>query len=377
MYITKLVIENFRNFKSETIEFNSLLNAVTGDNAQGKTSLIEAIYLSSLGKSFKTSKDIELIKIGNTYFKINIYFYKDNRNQEIELILLQNKAKQIKLNGVPLNKYSELMGVLNVVLFSPEDLKMVKGGPSERRKFIDREMSHLDKRYMDDLINYHKVLDQRNKLLKNSKENKSLLDTLQIWDEQLATYGANIIVKRLLYIKKLSKHVNKTHLYLSDHKENVVLKYESTVLEKNEPIYDTIKGGIKEKLINNKNRDIKYGFTSVGPHKDDVNIIIDDCDARKYASQGQQRTIALSIKLSEIELIYGELGEKPILLLDDVMSELDINRQHMLMKIAKDVQTILTTTDLKGLNYIEIDKFRHIEIKNGTLLSSREVKYVD
>ncbi|MCK8060844.1 MULTISPECIES: DNA replication/repair protein RecF [unclassified Fusibacter] len=377
MHIKRVELTNYRNYNKLALDIHQNANVIIGDNAQGKTNLLEALFFAAFGKSFRTSKDQELIKDEEVYFKLHLDFFKNNRDQTIDLILKQDKAKQILLNGVPLKKISELIGSLNVVLFSPEDLRLIKGGPAERRKFIDREISNLNRMYMDNLINYHKILNHRNKLLKSAQFRKSLLDTIDVWDEQLVHYGVKVIMKRMDFIKKLSEVTATTHLEITDGKEILEIDYFTGMIEQSSFDYDRIVYGFKEKLKSCIDKDVKYGFTSVGPHKDDLIIKINGQDARKYSSQGQQRTAALSMKLSEITLIQNELGERPILLLDDVMSELDLTRRQMLMHAIKGLQTIITTTDLTGLDQDQMAPFQVVEIEKGAVLTCREVQHVD
>lgn len=348
-----------------------------GNNAQGKTNLLEAVFFAAYGKSFRTTKDIELITYDGPFLRVFVEYEKENRIQTIEIMLRKDKQKQILYNGVPLKKTIDLIGCMNVVLFSPEDLRLIKGGPSERRRFIDREISHLNRVYMDNLLQYHKILNQRNQLLKQAQYKKSLIETIDLWDEQLLDVGMKIIKKRILYTEQLSKITKATHLKITDGKEHIELQYFSSIAEQSTLDYDKIAYGFREKLKKNIDKDIRYGYTQVGPHKDDLVILINGIDARKYGSQGQQRTAALSLKLSEIELIENEIGERPILLLDDVMSELDVTRQQMLMHAVKGLQTILTTTDINGLDQREMAPFKLIEIADGTVIESREVTHVD
>lgn len=377
MYIKQIILKDYRNYTQDKIEFVTKSNIVIGKNAQGKTNILEAVYFCAFGKSFRTTKDTELIKKGSVAFRIRIDFFKNNRDQIIDIIYRQDQKKQILLNEVPLKNIIELIGCINVVLFSPEDLKLIKGGPSERRRFLDREISHLSKRYIDDLVNYHKILNQRNKLLKSIFFKPSLKKSLDVWDEQLVQFGINVIRKRADFIDKLDKIAKITHKSLTYGKETISVQYFSSLMTHSTFEYDKIEIEFKKQLINAHEKDIKYGFTSIGPHKDDLIIKIDENDTRKYASQGQQRTAALTLKLSEIKVIEQEIGETPILLLDDVMSELDLERQSLLTQAIKGMQTILTTTDLQGLDQNQIAPFQLIEVEKGAILSCREVQSVD
>ncbi len=360
MYIKTIKLENFRNLNKEIIEFSEDCNIIIGDNAQGKTNIIEAIYLCSRGKSFR-SKDSNLIKREEKKAKIIIEFYKNNRNQQIEIEIFNNKKKTILINGVKISKYTELFGVLNIVFFSPDDLSIIKNGPAERRKFIDREIASVDKNYLRNLIYYYKIISQRNKLIKNQNRE---LNLIAVYNEQLALYAEKLIKKRQHYIKKIENYAGEIHKKLSNNKENLTITYKQTI--------ENNKQNIIKQLEDNLEQDIKYGYTRIGPHKDDFIININNQNSRIFASQGQQRTAALSLKLSEIKLFESEMQQKPILLLDDVMSELDSQRQTMIIKEIKNIQTILTTTDLHGLDIKQLKPFYEIIIENGKILFSEE-----
>jgi len=377
VFIDKILLRDYRNYHQESVIFHRNANIIIGENAQGKTNLLEAVYFCAFGKSFRLSKDEDLIAQGAEAFRVKILFYKQGREQTIDIAYRKDSKKQVLLNGVPLKSLMELIGSLNVVLFSPEDLKLVKGGPSERRRFIDRELSHLNRRYMSDLIQYHRILNQRNKLLKSMQYKPQLKETLSVWDDQLANLGASIIVKRKKFIDQLGELAKLFHLQLTNNQEKIDLYYFTGIFEKSSFDYDKIVEEFKIQLSKFQDRDIKYGVTSFGPHKDDLVIEIDGKDSRKFASQGQQRTIALSLKLSQIKLVELEIGESPILLLDDVMSELDLKRQQQLIDSIKGIQTILTTTDLQGLDHKKMVPFSLTEISKGAVLSCREVEHDD
>lgn len=353
MIIEGIRLLNYRNYDELELKFHSNLNLFVGENAQGKTNLLEAIYICALGKSFRNNKDQELININRNQSLIKTFVKKSNRDIKIELILQKDQKKRIKVNDVSLNKYGELLGNLNVVLFSPEDLKIVKEGPSERRKFIDNDISQISPKYYYLMNQYNKILLQRNKLLKN-KGVKPI--DLQVWNEQLASYGTEIIIYRRNFIKKLSLLGKLMHRKITESKENLEIKYDSNI-DTNENMKSI---QIKEKFlakIDSVYAEEKYrGISLCGPHRDDIKFTINGMDVKKFGSQGQQRTTVLSLKLSEIELIRGEVGEYPILLLDDVMSELDEFRQKYLLNNLKNIQTFITTTvinpfDLKNNNY--------------------------
>ncbi len=369
MYITSLSIKNFRNIDNLLLKFDKKTNAIIGDNAQGKTNIIEAIYTAINAKSFRTKNDIELIKTEQESCKIRLNFIKNQREQQIDMMISRDNKKKIAINGVALNKTFELIGYLNIVLFSPEDLKLVKGSPTERRRFLNREISHIDKKYLNYLINYNRVLNQKNKFLKFNSEKVEEI-SLDIWDEQLAKYGKYIIKKRFNYIKNISKKASQIHRQISENKEELILKYQSDLYDENDAI---IEKKTIEKLKSARVKDMRYGYTTVGPHREDFELFINQKNLKKYGSQGQQRSALLAVKLAEIEIINHVIGEYPILLLDDVMSELDNNRQMILLKEIKRTQTLLTTTDLNGLKAKDIAPYWRHFIVDGSVKSSQEV----
>ncbi len=355
MVIKSLELENFRNYGNLFIEFDEGTNILTGENAQGKTNILEAIYLCSTSKSHKGQKDGEIIKFGNEEGHLRTILNKKGEDLRIDMHLRKGKSKVIALNMEKLKKTSELIGILNVVLFSPEDLNIIKGGPAYRRTFVDMQICRLDSSYVFNLSNYNKIIDQRNKLLKDIYFQPALKETLFIWDSQLQSYGSQVIKKRKEFIKELNEIVKKIHLRLTGNKEDIEIVYEP----------DTEEDKIEEVLRSNAERDLKSKMTSSGPHRDDYVININGIDARKFGSQGQQRTLALSLKLAEIEIIKNKTGENPILLLDDVLSELDSNRQNMLLESIDEIQTIITCTGLDDFinERFKIDKV--FRVNNG------------
>jgi len=366
--ISKLKIVNFRNYSNLDINLHEKLNIFIGNNAQGKTNILEAIYLTGFGKSFRTSKDKELININNDMAYVKVEGIKRHSDVSVEFRLWNNKKKQIKTNGISLTKLSELLGNIYIVIFSPEDLKLIKGGPSERRRFIDREISHINKKYYYDIMSYNKVLLQRNNLLKNISYNRNLLKTIDIWDEKLVEYGTGVIFKRMEFINRLNSLSRLMHRKITDGRENLEIKYLSNIDIDNKSKHDEVYKNFKNKLEKKVEIDIKRGFTTVGPHKDDLGVYIEDKDIRIFGSQGQQRTAALSLKLSEIEIIKGEVGEYPILLLDDVMSELDINRQNFLIKSLKNVQTFITITEIPESMFPIVKEGNIFKISGGNII---------
>ncbi len=336
MIIKSLDLENYRNYKNLYLEFDEGTNILTGENAQGKTNILEAIYLCSTTKSHRGSKDGEIINFENDEGHVRSVINKKNEEIRIDLHLRKSKSKVIALNLEKLKKTSELIGILNVVLFSPEDLNIIKGGPSYRRSFIDMQICRLDSSYVFNLSSYNKIIDQRNKLLKDIYFEPALKETLFIWDSQLQSYGSQVIKKRKEFVEELNEIVKEIHYKLTGQKEFLDIKYEP----------DTLEDEIEKNLRLNAERDLKSKMTSCGPHRDDYVININGIDARKFGSQGQQRTAALSLKLAEIEIIKKNTNDSPIFLLDDVLSEIDSNRQNMLLESISDIQTIITCTGL-------------------------------
>lgn len=336
MIIKSIEIQNFRNYEYESIEFDEKTNILYGDNAQGKTNVLEAVFIAGTNKSHKGSKDSELINFNGDESHIKAVVSKRDIDYRIDMHIRKSRSKGIAINGVPIRRSSELYGLVNIIFFSPEDLNIIKSGPSARRRFIDMELCQLDKIYVDNLIKYNKTLEQRNKLLKDIYFDSSLEDTLDIWNRNLVNYGSEIIKRRRIFIDKLNSIIEDIHYRLSGNKEHLVISYEESV---GEDVF-------LQELNDNISRDKKSKMTGCGPHRDDISFLIGDVDIRKYGSQGQQRTTALSLKLAEIELVRQSVGDSPILLLDDVLSELDSNRQNYLLNSIKDVQTIITCTGL-------------------------------
>lgn len=355
MIIKSIDLKNFRNYEIENIEFDDKTNIFYGDNAQGKTNVLEAVYVSGTTRSHKGVKDAEMINFDSNEAHIKSVIRKKNIDYRIDMHLKKNKAKGIAVNGIPIKKSSELYGIVNIIFFSPEDLNIIKTGPAARRKFMDMELCQLDKIYVSNLINYNKSVDQRNRLLKDIFINSALEDTLDIWDSNIVKYGSEIIRRREEFIDNLNSIIGKIHLTLSGGKENLLIKYEPSVsiseFEKN--------------LFELRERDKKTKMTGCGPHRDDIIFSINGIDIRKYGSQGQQRTTALSLKLAEIELVKQSTGDTPILLLDDVLSELDSNRQNYLLNSIYDVQTIITCTGLDEFINNRFDVNRIFKVTNG------------
>lgn len=337
MYINSLEVGNFRNYDFAKIEFHDKINILYGDNAQGKTNLLESVFVCGTTKSHKGSKDRELIRLGEEEAHIRLHLTKKNIKHRIDMHLKKNKGKGIAIDGIPIRRSGELLGLMNIIFFSPEDLRIIKNGPAERRRFINMELCQLDSMYLHDLGEYNKALMQRNKLLKQIYYKPSLLDTLDVWDMNLINYGYRIIKRREEFIKEISEIVTRVNEKLTGNKEHIQILYEPDV--KTDSFEDALK--------KSQERDLKTCSTNVGPHRDDICFMNGDIDIRRYGSQGQQRTCALSLKLAEIELVKVIVGDSPILLLDDVLSELDRSRQNYLLDSIYDIQTIITCTGIK------------------------------
>ena len=355
MIIKSIELKNFRNYENLNISFDEGTNIIYGNNAQGKTNILEAAYMSGTTKSHKGSKDKDMIRFGEQEAHLRTVVIKQGKEYQIDMHLKQSRSKGIAVNRVPMKKASELFGILNIVFFSPEDLNIIKNGPAERRRFLDAELCQLDKVYLADLTNYNKILNQRNKLLKDMLYRPDLSDTLPVWDMQLVETGKKIIRRRKQFVEELNEIVHGIHYKISGEKEELVLKYE--------PSIDDIL--LEDELNRAKVRDLKLCQTSVGPHRDDMLFSIQGVDIRKFGSQGQQRTSALSLKLSEIELVKRSIHDTPVLLLDDVLSELDSNRQNYLLNNIYDTQTMITCTGLDEFVKNRFQINRVFEVING------------
>lgn len=341
MYFSEIELNDFRNYEHQKIDFHEKVNIIIGNNAQGKTNIIEGLYIMSLGKSFRTSKDSDMIRFGSELARVKTVSVKDDRELTVEIALVKNK-KSIKVDGVKIKKTSELLENVYLVVFSPDDLRIVKDEPEKRRKFIDRELCQLKPVYYENLSRYKKSLAQRNFLLKEDRPDQSMLD---IWDVELASYGARIIQERQRFCKKLNEISRSIHKDLTFEKEVLDVSYESDI-EIIENDYMAQKEKFREELLLSREKDILRRTTNRGPHRDDLKIEIDGIDVRNFGSQGQQRSAALSLKLAEIKLISEETGENPVLLLDDVLSELDRVRQRQLLTSFGDIQIFITATEL-------------------------------
>ena len=358
MVIKKIYLENFRNYDNQEIILNDNINVFYGNNAQGKTNILEALYYSAIGRSFRTHKDTELIKMGCDTAKINIWYEKNNKDNEIEIGLNRVEKKTIKLNKIKVNKNSELLGNLNIVIFSPDDIIILKQAPQLRRKFLDILISQLKPNYVYVLSEYNKVLDQRNAVLKSKKT-----DTIDIWNEQLANLAEKIYNYRKMYIDKLDEKMSIIHPMVTNAKENIKIVYKTKFKNKDDFI---------NLLENNFQFDLLRGYTSVGPHREDFEIFINDNLLNIYGSQGQHRTAILSLKIAEMEILKDETLENPILLLDDVTSELDLERIKLIFEKITDYQVFITCTDVGIImtNECLTKNLKLYKIINGSLESS-------
>ena len=365
MIIKSLELADFRNYDNLKIDFSSGTNILYGDNAQGKTNILEAIYVSATTKSHKGSKDKEIIGFGKEEAHIRTILEKDGAEYRVDMHLRGNRSKGIAIDGQKIKRASDLIGMLNVVFFSPEDLSIIKNGPSERRRFMDMELCQLDQIYLNSLSKYNKLVVERNKVLKDLFEHPENSVLLDVQDKQLCEYGSIIIKAREKFITELNEIIRPIHEKLTGGKELLSVYYEPNVEQ----------ADLEKKLSSSRQKDIYAKQTTVGPHKDDFSFIVkksnedDGIDIRKYGSQGQQRTASLSLKLSEIEIVKRSKKENPVLLLDDVLSELDSNRQNYLLNTIGNIQTIITCTGLDEFvnNRFEIDKL--FRVTDGTVSS--------
>ncbi len=349
MIVNKLIIKNYRNFKYAEAQLNDSLNIFIGDNGQGKTNLMESIYIASIGRTFRLNSENELINFFENKSSVEIHLIKNNYNIKIEILLEKNKKKLVFINGVKLDKTSEMIGVLNNVIFTPDDMKIIKGSPVERRKFVNIDISQIKPKYKYLLNKYKKVTTERNLILKNYYTKYENKDIINIWNDYLVNIGTEISIYRNEYIKKLKNYATDIYSNISGNKEKFDIIYYSNIGS-----IDTDKDEIKkifhEKINSNFNNEVLRGTSLYGPHKDDVIIKINDKECKYFGSQGQQRSAILALKLAEIEIIKEEVGEYPILLLDDVLSELDNKRKSFLIEHIKGIQTIITSTDDHDLN---------------------------
>lgn len=351
MFVEEIIFRNFRNYELLELRFSPNMNVIIGGNAQGKTNILEGIYFLSTAKSHRTSIDSELIQNGKDWFYLKGTVSTRDSQTVVEIANSRNEKKKIKIDGKAQDKVSSIVGKINTVMFSPEDLTLVKGVPSERRKFLDILISRIDRVHLYNLQEYNSALKQRNELLRKIRENRKSnrefdFDSLSSWNSLLVKYGTEIIQKRFSIIPELLELAKEKHKQLTSSKEVLGLKYQCQLMQSSSET-DDIFDVFQESLDKNNDIDIRLGTTTVGPHRDDLVITIDDMDIRRFGSQGQQRTAVLSLKLATIDLINQRLGDYPIILLDDVSSELDKRRVSLLFDLINKIpaQTFLTTTD--------------------------------
>lgn len=390
MIIEKVEVTNFRNHRDSVLELSPGVNILVGKNAQGKTNLLEAVFLTCAGRGWRTNKDKEMIRFGADTAHVKTVVKRKFGHIIIDIGLSRSVKKTIKINNIPVQRMGELMGQVNCVFFSPDELRLVKDAPADRRRFLDIDISQIDKAYFYALLKYNKTLVQRNALLKAKTED--IESGLNIWDVQLAKVGALIISKRIGFIQKLREGVMKVHSYLTNGRESVEVEYEGIVSpdsssgacseSTNQAFKEGNAGGsvtrvttgclfnipqdeieslLLEQLRMTREKDLRLRTTTVGPHRDDLRISIDGKDVRYFASQGQQRTVALSLKLAELEIFKAATGEMPVLLLDDVFSELDSERQARLVKALSKCQSIITSVEFGGIP----DSARVLKIEGG------------
>ncbi len=359
MVIKKLRLVNFRNYEEETFSFTDGINVLSGKNAQGKTNCAEAVFYLCTGSSLRIKHDKQLIRHGAPCANVCAETQSRFGKISLEADIYENR-RELRVNGNKISRAVDLLGNMNSVFFSPGELRLIQDGPDERRRFLNLSISQTSKNYCTALLRYNKILDQRNNLLKD-RDVPMILETLPVWDEQLAAYAAVVVLKRREYLKRLTVYAEEAHAFLTDGAEKLSLGDKCR-----EETEEEIKARLIRELAAAYERDIRLGFTSVGPHRDDIKISIDGTDARGFASQGQTRTAALSLKLAELEIFKELAGEPPVLILDDVMSELDLPRRKKLLKRVGGVQCILTCTHAERVLYgAETNKIR---IQGGKII---------
>ncbi|HIY03407.1 MAG TPA: DNA replication/repair protein RecF [Candidatus Anaerotignum merdipullorum] len=357
MHIKEISLQGFRNLEPLRLMPSGGVNLFYGNNAQGKTNFLESIYFCALGRSLRGKNEQQLIAFGAEESHIRLEVMRENRSDRIDVHLKREEKKGIAVNGIPVKKMGELFGTLYAVIFSPEDLSLVKGGPAERRRFLDMELCQISHVYYYDLQQYYRVLKQRNNLLKDIRQKPDLADTLFVWDEQLAERGERMIAARSAFLARLDAIAAQKQEILTGGKDCLKTEYKPNCEG----------GSLRERLRRSLDRDLQLGSTQVGPHKDDILFLVNDRDVKQFGSQGQQRTTALSARLAEIVLIREETGEHPVLLLDDVLSELDETRQRYLMESIDGLQAFLTCTGIEDA----VKRYLHREnlflVQNGRI----------
>ena len=366
MIIHRVQLRSFRNYESIDLHLGEKINLLCGDNAQGKTNLLEALYVCGTTRSFRHCPDNEMIMKNESEAHIQIESSSPVTDTRIDIHLVKNERKKIFIDQLPVKKASQLIGKIKFIVFSPDDMALIKGGPSVRRNFLNLEISQIEPVYLSDLSKYNHILRQRNQLLKDIKKDQNLKKTLDIWDEQIILYGCGIIKERMSFINKMDDVIKNIHRRLTEDSENIEIVYKPSVSAED----------YRARLKRARERDLLMATTTAGPHRDDFTVNINGSDSKAYGSQGQKRTAALSIKLSEIELLRQQKNEEPVILLDDVFSELDQKRQRDLLSMIGDYQTIITCTQRepffdeikadKRLFYVKEGQIKEIGGTNGT-----------
>ncbi|HAQ08780.1 MAG TPA: DNA replication/repair protein RecF [Bacillus bacterium] len=368
MYIDELLLRNYRNYQGLEVAFENKVNVILGENAQGKTNVMESIYVLAMAKSHRTSNDKDLIRWDEEYAKIEGRIKKNNGSLPMQLVI-SKKGKRAKCNHLEQRKLSQYVGNMNVVMFAPEDLHLVKGSPQVRRRFIDMEIGQVSAIYLHDISQYNKILQQRNHYLKQMQMKKSTdLTMLEILTEQFIQAAAKIVVKRFQFLNLLEQWAMPIHQGISRGLERLKIVYKPSADVSEDDDLSKMIEVYEEKFVKIKQREIDRGITMFGPHRDDLQFFVNGRDVQTFGSQGQQRTTALSLKLAEIELINSEIGEYPILLLDDVLSELDDYRQsHLLNTIQGKVQTFVTTTSVDGIDHQTLKEAAAYKVESGEM----------
>jgi DNA replication and repair protein RecF len=368
MHIEQLTLKNYRNYEELDVTFDDKINVIIGENAQGKTNLMEAIYLLAFTKSHRTSREKELIHWEKEYAKIEGSITKRNQHFPLEIII-SPKGKKAKFNHLEQQRLSDYIGALNVVMFAPEDLTIVKGAPQIRRRFIDMELGQIQPTYVYHLGQYQKILKQRNAVLKQlQRDVRRDRSILEILTDQLISHAAILLERRFVFLELLRKWASPIHHGISRELEKLEIAYHPTMAVSEYDGKEEITSIYENKFLEMQEKEIERGTTLIGPHRDDLLFYVNGKNVQVYGSQGQQRTTALSVKLAEIELIYNEVGEYPVLLLDDVLSELDDYRQsHLLSTIQGKVQTFVSTTSVEGITHETLKKAELYRVKDGKI----------
>ncbi len=367
MILKRLTLYQFRNYDNETVDFHEGINFITGKNAQGKTNILESVYYASYGKSFRNNKDNQLIRAGDEKCYFSLEYSHDYGSSIIEVKLLQENKKEIRINYQPIKKTSEILGEFLAVIFSPDDLKIIKEGPVLRRRFLDREISQISRNYYHYLIQYQRVLEVRNNYLKKHSEATCDSIYLETINEQLIENGMKVMMKRMAFVEDLNGIIEGIHHEISEEKEVLKIQYVSPIIKQKIRDYDKMKEVYKGLLDSKLSVDLKNNYTAIGPHRDEINIFINDKDLKIYGSQGQIRTATLSLVIGVMKITHEVMGEKPLLLLDDVFSELDDDRKNKLLEYVKEYQTFITSTDLAGIDFDKISNFQIFDIEEGKI----------